>query len=910
MTAINKTIPIHSTSVNPLLKYCGNKNKTSISRNQSESSDPDKNLANALDYASNPLKTICNVDENHKELLISGVGCNPNTAAQEFTLAREHYKEATGRSEVFEPFDFTDRKGNAKSVQRQPVTATHLIQSFAEPGLDPHTVHQIGVELAERLGVQAVVDTHLNKEHLHNHIIINSYMEDGTKFNCNKEMRLKIREISDEIQREYGIPIRFEEPEIQQQISRSRSKSYAEWSAEKDGTSWKDAMRQDIQTIASITDNRADYLAIMEEYGYKVLDVDKYNTLFETPNGRKITDSVLGDGYSIGDIFPMEKEEKPLEQIPVHYHKVISISRYDKNGQRRGELELLIRRAIALIQKIGNFFRRLRNGEEDHERTPSQKIVALQEALKTVQKYDLDTTDDLREKTSEVGSQLNHVKAELAKMDRNKDLMETIDSALYDIEQAREVHTHVGELYLYHPTEEQILAARAELSPASPELHNKLNRLLYQHPEYKLTCRYTKLPAADIDDLIAFLRNGSGERPPYLLTVEEYDARVLERKLEKTYENNQGKRTQNAQKAKHATEAERKSIEPLLEAHGKELPEDAKLTEADVQNIRNCWGEIPFTEPLINAEQQAFLATALTAAAKNGKEYRANRPLQYVTETEYEQVIEYVNRGKKRMKKPSLLCERQAPDSTFALLVQEYMQKKDITLTVPMAFLSKRDVFDLYSSIVAHGRTPDMFQEHPTKQAVTTESNNIEGTEIKEARKLDENTVDSNEFADVEAVSKEEPVPVRTAGQDAADAMFYARTSDYNISKTLYLATLRNALNTLRRLGYDVDVNSDISELQKMVNDWKDKRTMMEQDKEHLATDYRELMKAKNTIAFAKYPEYLYGIVNEDEQREIESHIETKYVDRAEEETDMMWEPSVAQDMEKERARGKEGDER
>ena len=53
----------------------------------------------------------------------------------------------------------------------------------------------------------------MNKDHLHNHIIINAYMPDGlSKFCLTAEKRMEIRELSDEIQHEYGIELKFADP--------------------------------------------------------------------------------------------------------------------------------------------------------------------------------------------------------------------------------------------------------------------------------------------------------------------------------------------------------------------------------------------------------------------------------------------------------------------------------------------------------------------------------------------------------------------------------------------------------------------------------------------------------------------------------------------------------------------------
>ena len=71
MTAICKTILIHGTNLQNILDYGSDQDKTSVTNN---------GLENVFDYASNPLKTLANLDDGHKELLVTGVLCQPETA--------------------------------------------------------------------------------------------------------------------------------------------------------------------------------------------------------------------------------------------------------------------------------------------------------------------------------------------------------------------------------------------------------------------------------------------------------------------------------------------------------------------------------------------------------------------------------------------------------------------------------------------------------------------------------------------------------------------------------------------------------------------------------------------------------------------------------------------------------------
>ena len=103
----------------------------------------------------------------------------------------------------------------------------HLVQSFAEGEVTPELAHKIGLELAERvLGgrYQAIVTTHLNTSHYHNHIVWSSVaMNSGRKYHSNaKSYALEIRAVSDELCVKYGLSI------IQTERAAQGSKPYAD----------------------------------------------------------------------------------------------------------------------------------------------------------------------------------------------------------------------------------------------------------------------------------------------------------------------------------------------------------------------------------------------------------------------------------------------------------------------------------------------------------------------------------------------------------------------------------------------------------------------------------------------------------------------------------------------------------
>ncbi len=811
MSAIIKTIPIHSSSVNPLMKYCANQQKTSLSKNLKE--NPDINVSAALDYAANPLKTICSIDENHKEILTTGIKCNPSTAAQEFAIAKQKYREMTGNNEIYEPFEYVDKKtGEVKTVQRQAVTAIHMIQSFAEKDLDPHVVHQMGVELMERLGFQGVVDTHLNKDHLHNHLIINVYKGDGTKWNCNLEERLRVREISDEIQREYGIEIGFDNPREQQVIAYGKNYNYKEWAATEDGLSWKDQMKQDIINIRNVAKNKEDYLSMMEAYGYSVYSAKEKTITFITEDGKKINDKTLGKEFTTSQLFPDEPENELKYRVIPLERQTISVARYNADGSRRGFLEMLLRKAIAAIQKLSIFWK-----EDDFvftTYTPKNKIDKLNEAIDIVKDNNLKSKDDLEVKLDETGKQLSHVKAEVRHLEEEEKLYQDLSDAISTIETLRQVKTHIGDLDLHTYTPEEIRKNKAKRIPLTPSEKSAIAVAFHDHPEYKLDCKYHELTPSEARAILDFLDGTTEEKPALVMETSEYDKKSAINLANKIYNS----RYEMIDKKYGKTPADEQTIQScqkILAAHG--IDKELKgLTQAEAIDIRNCFMANPFTSPLINQEQQNAL---LGIVQKRGMQL--NRPINYVTEKEATIVLNYL-KAPDKMQMPSILKPIETPRENDLYNAERLMEARGVKFTVPLRALSKADFDKAYTYLISMNQEPKYFQP------------------------------------------KEEIV----LNQDR-DNWFNEHIEEYHSDKIMYLTQYRDALNTLRAYGYEVDAKSDLDEIKHDIEEWEKKHEEIVEHKDNLSMLYHDLMKAKSIISKAEDPEFVYGKKKE-KQVEIE----------------------------------------
>ncbi len=176
------------------------------------------------------------------------------------------------------------------------VKAIHYIQSFdPKDNISPELAHQIARTFARKAfgdSCQVVIATHIDKQHTHNHIIINSYGIDGRKFNANKKTLDELKEISDRVCLAFGI----------KPFDKSKAKrttvAYNEWQSELRGTSWKQKIRLEIDGLILRVKNVDELLAELEMLGNTVRR-GKYISVKAPDQQRAVRLKTLGDDYTI-----------------------------------------------------------------------------------------------------------------------------------------------------------------------------------------------------------------------------------------------------------------------------------------------------------------------------------------------------------------------------------------------------------------------------------------------------------------------------------------------------------------------------------------------------------------------------------------------------------------------------------
>ena len=224
-------------------------------------------LAGMIEYAVNRSKT-------EKQLFESVLNCqNPQTAYGEMLETKARWKKPGG------------------------VLGYHFIQSFAPGEVTPEQAHAIGVEFARQLfgeRFEVVIGTHLDKSHLHNHIVVNSVsFADGLKYHSSPESYYnEVRGTSDTLCRENELSII---------TPKGHGKHYAEWKAEQDGRpTVRGIIRADIDGIIADAYTFQSFLMLLEKRGYEVRHGPnrKYTAVKPPSSQRFIRLDSLGEGYT------------------------------------------------------------------------------------------------------------------------------------------------------------------------------------------------------------------------------------------------------------------------------------------------------------------------------------------------------------------------------------------------------------------------------------------------------------------------------------------------------------------------------------------------------------------------------------------------------------------------------------
>lgn len=199
--------------------------------------------------------------------------------------------------------------------------AYHLIQSFAPGEATPKLAHQIGKELADKVlegRYSYVIATHLDKKHLHNHIIFCAADNiDHLKYNDCTRSYYRIRQLNDELCKQHHLSV-IKEP-------KRRGRKYNEWMADQTAEgSWKSQIRRTINTTIKRSRNYEEFIEKMRELGYEIkgknLDGSNGKYIQFKPQGKDRF--VRGYEKSLGAEYTRERIVERIEENVRHRHEM------------------------------------------------------------------------------------------------------------------------------------------------------------------------------------------------------------------------------------------------------------------------------------------------------------------------------------------------------------------------------------------------------------------------------------------------------------------------------------------------------------------------------------------------------------------------------------------------------------
>lgn len=208
-------------------------------------------LGKAIDYITNSEKT-------EYGQLVSGYNCSPDSAELEFAMTAQ----------------LASKSHNAGTKAKSPNLAYHLMQSFSpNDNITPEQAHELGKQLADRFlegKYEYVISTHVDKSHIHNHIIINATSWLTLTKLQTKPFRTaaRIRAISDQLCIANDLSVIGEPGRL--------SYSYKEWYERRNKGSWKAELRKRLNFILARATSYDQFLAMCRELDVAVDDQGKH----------------------------------------------------------------------------------------------------------------------------------------------------------------------------------------------------------------------------------------------------------------------------------------------------------------------------------------------------------------------------------------------------------------------------------------------------------------------------------------------------------------------------------------------------------------------------------------------------------------------------------------------------------
>ena len=426
-------------------------------------------LSKAIAYILNPEKT----DE---KLLVSSYGCASETAAREF--------------------EWTRKIAEQKGMNPVRIIARHVIQSFEIGEVTPELAHEIGKQFADEIlggKYEYVLTTHIDKDHVHNHLIFNAVDFVGYHaYKSYKRIYYDMREVSDRLCKENGLSVI--------PPSQNKGMGYKEYTEAKRGTSWKQKLKQTIDRLVITAKDYDDFLRLMQEAGYEI-KTGKYISFRAKGQERFTRSKTIGENYT---------EERIKERIA---------GRTPRRSQRQ-----TTPKGISLIGDIQERIRLIDSKGYEYK----AKLTILKEAARTLNyltENNLLQYADLEKKVEDVHSSYDRIGKELkgveARLREVQPLIKNISNyqrlkPVYDAFQKAKDKPgfkakHEAELVIFEAARSTLLAMQGDeklpslktLQAEQAQLFEEQERLYAERNRFKKEAKQIETIKSNVDTFLS-----------------------------------------------------------------------------------------------------------------------------------------------------------------------------------------------------------------------------------------------------------------------------------------------------------------------------------------------------------------------------------------------------------------------
>ena len=355
-------------------------------------------LSDLINYVENPDKT--NLDDNQKDFInVFSYDTNPSkTSNKQFVTAINCKKEIALQQMIMTKQQFN---------KSDKYIAWHGYQSFKPNEVTPELCHEIGVKLAKQMWgdrFQVIVSTHLDKEHLHNHFCFNSVsFLDGKKYNYSKTEMQRLRNLSDEQCKEYGLS-------VIETSNKSKAPSRTLYFAEKNNEPTKyNLMRTAIDEAIAISPTPKEFVKIMRKKGYIVnLNPErKYATIRSVNDSRNTRLKTPGESYDWDSIIHQINTQDGIALFPAYKEfnreskmKYIKTQKYTFKGSLATVKKVTGLKALYLYYcyRLGYLPKKKQHQPLSPEMKQAwRKIDKLSNQVRLISKFDLNNTKDIEQ---------------------------------------------------------------------------------------------------------------------------------------------------------------------------------------------------------------------------------------------------------------------------------------------------------------------------------------------------------------------------------------------------------------------------------------------------------------------------------------------------------------------------------